>query len=234
MSVLALVLVLGVLTLTPPSPSALEGRPAPNPAAILSHSWQTSVVCVRCLQTMNTMLGKTLAGIRSTSAQRVKHTRHTEFTTVPCDISPTRSLSSSLRKNSNHCRKQSPHTMPRQGAAPRHTTAHLTRTAVPIRRNVSFTLKTIRNTVVPARVPVSLVHAQRSRQCVNSNSKCTNVLIHAKHNVHDEQQRSSTRTGPNSLAQRSTQSSRSFSGQGRNLLPHVRRSTASTPSAESR
>ena len=179
-SVRVLVLVLLVRTSTPPFPSALEGRPAPTHAAIPSHSWQASVTRVRCLQTVNTMLGKTLAGIRSTSAQRAKHTRHTEFTTVPCDISPTRSLPSSLRKSSNHCRKQSPHTMPRQGAAPRHTTAHSTRTAVPIRRNVSFTLKTTRNTVVPARVPVSLVHTLRSRQCVNSNTKCTNVLSHAK------------------------------------------------------
>ena len=159
------------------------------------------------------MLGKIRAVVLSTSAQRAKHTRNTEFTIVPCDRSPTRSLSRSLRKSSNHCRKQSPRTMPEQGAAPRHTTAHSTRTAVPIRRNVSFTLKTTRHTIVPARVPVSLVHAQRSRQCVNSNTKRPIARIHSNHNVHDEQQRLHTRTGPNSLAQCSTQKPCSFPGQ---------------------
>ena len=103
--------------------------------------------------------------------------------------------------------------MPGQGAAPRHTTAHSTRTAVPIRRNVSFTLKTTRHTIVPARVPVSLVHAQRLRQCVNSNTKRPIARIHSNHNVHDEQQRLHTQTGTRSHSQCSAQKSCSFPGQ---------------------
>ena len=61
---------------------------------------------------------------------------------VPCDV-PNTALQCSLRQSSNHCKSPN-HAVPRQGAAPRRTTALkvATRTAVPIRRNVSSSLKT--------------------------------------------------------------------------------------------
>ena len=70
------------------------------------------------------------------------NTRHTEFAKVPCDV-PNTALQCSLRQSSNHCKSPN-HTVPRQGAAPRRTTALTlsTRTAVPIRRNVSSSLNT--------------------------------------------------------------------------------------------
>ena len=70
------------------------------------------------------------------------NTRHTKFSRIPCDV-PNTALQCSLRQSSNHCRSPN-HAVPRQGAAPRRTTALTlsTRTAVPIRRNVSSSLKT--------------------------------------------------------------------------------------------
>ena len=71
---LALVLVPPVLTLTPP-PAVLEGQPAPILVATPRHSSQTSALGE--LQTGYTMLGKQLAGVRFTSAQRAKqHSAH--------------------------------------------------------------------------------------------------------------------------------------------------------------
>ena len=71
---LALVLAPPVLTLTPP-PIVLEGQPAPILVATPRHSSQTSALGE--LQTGYTMLGKQLAGVRFTSAQRAKqHSAH--------------------------------------------------------------------------------------------------------------------------------------------------------------
>ena len=69
-----LALVLRVLTLTPP-PTVLAGQPAPIPDATPCRSSQTSALGE--LQTGDTMLGKQLAGVRFTSAQRAKqHSAH--------------------------------------------------------------------------------------------------------------------------------------------------------------
>ena len=70
------------------------------------------------------------------------NTRHTEFSdnSLRCTQHCT---ASSLRQSSNHCKSPN-HAVPRQGAAPRRTTTLTlsTQTAVPIRRNVSSSLKT--------------------------------------------------------------------------------------------
>ena len=76
-------------------------------------------------------------------------TRHTEFAKVPCVLQPNTALQSSLRKVLTTAgRFTVSRKVPGQCAAPRHTTAQSisTRTAVPIRRNVSSSLKATTHT----------------------------------------------------------------------------------------
>ena len=104
---------------------------------------------------------QTLAGIRSTSAQRAKKvlgtlssqkypaiypTLHSK---VPCGKVPTTAIHRIMHRSKTRC-STTPHT----------ALMLSTRTAIPIRRNVTTAFKTATQTIVPARVPVPRSRAQ--------------------------------------------------------------------------
>ena len=110
------------------------------------------------------MLGRTLAGVLLTSAQCVKHTRHTEFTRVPCDRSPTRSLPRTVTTHDARTGCGStPHTSTRpeppslyDGSSPLHSKAR-------------------HNALVPARVPGPVPRCATMRQLQFQSQSCDEV-----------------------------------------------------------
>ena len=129
---------------------------------------------------------------------------NTKFTIVPCE------------KGSQHCKAPICTHVPEQA---QHHTAHnalssSTRTAVPIRRNVSFALKQ-QSTQSFQLVFQSRVHSQKSRRCVNSKRRI--ALIRSIRNVQNAQHRPLTHTNWSTNPRTACTTSSPFTGQVRFL-----------------
>ena len=102
-----------------------------------------------------------------------KHSAHCSSQEFPARMQPNTALQSSLRKSSNHCNHQ---TTQFQHRVQQHATHnHSTRTAVPIRRIVSSSLKDKTQTLVPARVPGPVPRCAMLRQLNSHAQSCDEV-----------------------------------------------------------